>query len=85
MIDLLGGEPRLSGLFCCILCHKAEENLGHFFFGIVSQAMWSSFLQEFDVSLAGQRTVCGTIEEFLLHLPFRERLFFVVRWGVCCA
>lgn len=44
------------------------------------QAVWSFFLQELDVSLAGQRALRGT--EFLLHLPFREKGRFLWLAGV---
>lgn len=47
------------------------------------QAVWSFFLQELDVSLAGQRALRGT--EFLLHLPFREKGRFLWLAGCSCA
>ncbi|TYK29954.1 reverse transcriptase [Cucumis melo var. makuwa] len=60
------GEPRWSSN-CCILCRKAKEDLDHLLWDCqYARAVWGSFLQEFDVRLAGLRTVRKTIEEFLL-------------------
>ena len=40
------------------------------------------FLQEFDVSIVGQRDIRATIEEFILHPPFREKGRFLWLAGV---
>ena len=73
---LVRRRTSIVGPFCCILCWKAEEDLDHLLWECqYAQAVWSFFLQELDVSLAGQK-LRGTIEEFLLHLPFREKCCF---------
>ena len=53
-----------------------EEDLDHFFWECQYEwFVWSSFLREF--SFAGQRSVRTTIEEFLLHPPFKEKGHFL--------
>ncbi|TYK04295.1 serine/threonine-protein phosphatase 4 regulatory subunit 3-like isoform X2 [Cucumis melo var. makuwa] len=66
------------GPFCCMLCQKAEEDLDHLFCDCqYARAVWSSFLQKSGVSFAGSRSVRVTIEEFLLHLSFKDERGFL--------
>lgn len=45
-----------------ILYQKAEEDLDHLFWGFqYVRTVWNLFLQEFDVSIVGQRSVHATI------------------------
>ena len=83
-IGLLGRGLRLSAHFCCILCRKAEEDLDHLFWDChyVRAAMWSSFLPEFGICFAGSRSVKETIEELLLHLPFKDKEGFLRVWDI---
>ncbi|KAA0057846.1 uncharacterized protein E5676_scaffold350G001350 [Cucumis melo var. makuwa] len=73
---------REEGMFLCgtLILDEimgAEEDLDHLFWDChYAWVVWSSFLQEFGVSFASFRSVRATIEEFLLHQPFRDKGFF---------
>ena len=79
IVDRLVRRTLVVGPCCCLLCWKAEKSLDHLFWDCqYVWAMWSYFLQEFGVNYVGYWSICAMIEEFLLHLPLRERVFF------CC-
>lgn len=74
---LVRRRTLLAGVFCCMLCRKAKEDLDHLFWNRhYAQAVWNSFLQEFGVSFGGSQSVRAMIEEFLLHPPFKDKWVF---------
>ncbi|TYK13429.1 ACT11D09.5 [Cucumis melo var. makuwa] len=80
---LLGGGLCLLGLFAVCFIERRRKTL-IIFFGIASrhELCRAFFLQEFGVSHAGHRGIRATIEEFLLHLSFREKGRFL--WLAGC-
>lgn len=81
---LVKSMTLLVGPFSCFLCQKAKEDLDNLFWDCQHErAVWNSFLQEFDSIFVGQRSVRVTIEEFLLHPPFREKWCILWLAGVC--
>ena len=83
-IGLVRKKTLLVSLFSCMPCQKVEEDLDHLFWNCqYARALWSSFLQELGVNIAGSRSVRAMIEEFLLHLPFNDKGSFLWVARVC--
>lgn len=77
-VDGLVRKTSLVGSFCCLLCQKAEQNLDHLLLGLsICVGCVVLFSTRVWYELCQHRSVCTITEEFLLHPPFRERLFFV--------
>lgn len=69
----------------CLLRRKAKEVLDHLLWDCQdARVVWSCFLQEFDVWIAGLRYLHAMIGEFLLHLPSVTKANFSGSLGVCC-
>ena len=61
---LVRKRTLLVSPFCCILCWKVEEDLDYFFSRLpLCEGSVELFLQEFNVSFAGSRSVRATIVE----------------------